>query len=94
MGLMSGFSPKQAVGTSLPMISLPVGCFGVLEYYRHGNVDLRVAGLLGAGFVFGSLAGAAFANQPFISDRTFKAMYAVFLLCVAARYLWDVFGKR
>ena len=66
----------------------------MLEYWRNGNVDVRVAALLGAGFVFGSLAGAAFANQAFISDRTFKLMYAVFLLAIAAKYFWDVFGKK
>jgi uncharacterized membrane protein YfcA len=35
-----------------------------------------------------------FVNQPFIGKQTFKLMYAVFLLAVAAKYLWDVFGKK
>ena len=94
MVLLLGFTDKQAVGTSLATILLPVGILAVIEHYRNGNVDLRVAALLGVGFVFGSFAGAAFINQPFISKNTFKLMYAVFLLLVAAKYLWDVFGKK
>ncbi len=94
MVLLLGFSDKQAVGTSLATILLPVGILGVIEHYRAGNVDLRVAALLGVGFVFGSFAGAALINQPFISKNTFKLMYAIFLILVAAKYLWDVFGKK
>jgi len=92
MVLLLGFNDKKAVGTSLATILLPVGILGVLEHWRAGNIDVRVAALLGAGFVFGSFAGAAFVNQPFISKNTFKAMYAVFLILIAAKYLWDVFG--
>ena len=94
MVLLLGFSDKQAVGTSLATILLPVGVLGVIEHYRHGNVDLKVAALLGIGFVFGSFAGAAFINQPFITKNTFKLMYAIFLILVAIKYLWDVFGKK
>ncbi len=92
MVLLLGFGDKKAVGTSLATILLPVGILGVIEHWRAGNIDVRVAALLGAGFVLGSFAGAAFVNQPFINKNTFKAMYAVFLLLVAAKYLWDVFG--
>lgn len=94
MVLLLGFSDKMAVGTSLATILLPVGILGVLEHWRAGNIDLRVAGLLGAGFVLGSFLGAAFVNKPFIDKNTFKAMYAVFLILIAAKYLWDVFGKK
>lgn len=94
MVLLLGFSDKKAVGTSMATILLPVGLLAVMEHWKAGNIDLRVAAVLGAGFVFGSLAGAMFINQPFISKQTFKLMYAVFLLAVAAKYLWDVFGKR
>jgi hypothetical protein len=94
MVLLLNFPDKKAVGTSLATILLPVGILGVLEHWRAGNIDLRVAGLLGAGFVAGSFLGAAFINQPFITKNTFKAMYAVFLILIAAKYLWDVFGAR
>jgi uncharacterized membrane protein YfcA len=94
MVLLLGFTDKQAVGTSLATILLPVGILGVLEYYRAGNVDLKVAALLGAGFIAGSFLGAVFINQPYISKQTFKLMYAVFLLLVAGKYLWDALGPK
>ena len=92
MVLLLGFDDKKAVGTSLATILLPVGVLGVVEHWRAGNVDFRVAALLGVGFVIGSFAGAVFTNQPYITKNTFKLMYAVFLILVAAKYLWDVFG--
>ena len=92
MVLLLGFDDKKAVGTSLATILLPVGILGVLEHWRAGNIDIKVAALLGAGFVVGSFGGAAFVNQPFISKNTFKTMYAVFLLLMAAKYFYDVFA--
>jgi uncharacterized protein len=89
MVLFLGFNDKKAVGTSLATILLPVGILGVLEHWRVGNVDLKVAGLLAAGFVIGSLLGAKFVNQPFIDKNTFKLMYAVFLILIAAKYIYD-----
>jgi len=92
MVLLLGFDDKKAVGTSLATILLPVGILGVLEHYRAGNIDLKIAALLGAGFVLGSFGGAAFVNQPYIDKRTFKLMYAMFLLLIAAKYIYDVYS--
>lgn len=92
MVLLLGFNDKKAVGTSLATILLPVGILGVWEHWRAGNIDVRVAALLGAGFVIGSFAGAALVNQKFIDKNTFKLLYAGFLILVAAKYVWDVLG--
>lgn len=94
MVLLLGYNDKKAVGTSLATILLPVGILGVIEHWRAGNIDLRVAALLGVGFVAGSFLGARFVNQPFIDKNTFKLMYAVFLILIAAKYLYDVFAAR
>ena len=40
-----GFSQHSAQGTSLGLILLPVGIFGVLQYYKQGNVDVKVVWL-------------------------------------------------
>jgi len=56
-----GFSQQLAQGTTLALLIPPVGLLGALEYYRHGYVDLRVAGLLCLGFVIGSMLGAKLA---------------------------------
>ena len=38
-----GFSQKMATGTSLAILLPPVGIAAVLEYYRHGAVDIKAA---------------------------------------------------
>ncbi len=39
----AGFSQQAATGTSLAILLPPVGLAAVIEYYRHGNVDLKSA---------------------------------------------------
>jgi uncharacterized membrane protein YfcA len=43
-------SQHEAQGTSLATLLLPIGLLGFLEYYRRGEVDLRIAMLLALGF--------------------------------------------
>jgi uncharacterized membrane protein YfcA len=42
----AGFSQKMAVGTTLAVMLPPLGIAAAIEYYKHGNVDFKVAGLL------------------------------------------------
>jgi hypothetical protein len=79
---------KQAQGTSLAILLLPVGILAVLEYYRAGNIDLKMAGLVALGFVFGAYGGALIANH--VADDVLKKVFAVFLVLVAAKMF---FGK-
>lgn len=89
-----GMDDRRAVGTSLATILLPVGITGVIQYARNGNVDWGVALWMGLGFLLGAFLGATFANQPFLTKNQFKVMYAIFLIVIAAKYLWDVFGAQ
>jgi hypothetical protein len=59
----TGFSQHLATGTSLAVLLPPIGLAATLEYYRHGNVDLRAALLLAAGLFVGAWVGAWLANQ-------------------------------
>lgn len=74
-----------ATGTSLGAMLLPVGIFGVLEYHRRGNLDIRAALLLAAGLTVGAWVGARIAQgtPPVHLQRGF----AVFLVFVAVR-MW------
>ena len=92
MVLLLNFDDKKAVGTSLATILLPVGLLGVGEHWRNGNVDVKVALLLGTGFVVGSLLGALLVNQTFISKNTFKLIYGIFLIAMAGKYFYDYFS--
>jgi uncharacterized membrane protein YfcA len=58
-----GFSQHLETGTSLAVLLPPIGLAATLEYYRHGNVDLRAAILLGVGLFIGAWIGAYLANQ-------------------------------
>jgi uncharacterized membrane protein YfcA len=59
----AGFSQHSATGTSLAVLLPPIGLAATLEYYRHGNVDVRAAIILAAGMFVGAGVGAYFANQ-------------------------------
>lgn len=84
--LIPGMNPKMATGTSLAMLLPPIGILGVMQYYKHGNVNLTVAGLLCVGFVFGGYIGGRWANT--IDKDTLKKIFAVFLLLISLKFLF------
>ena len=59
----SGFSQHLATGTSLAVLLPPIGLAATLEYYRHGNVDVRAAVFLALGLFAGAWVGAYLANR-------------------------------
>jgi len=58
----AGFSQHRATGTTLAMLLPPIGLAAALEYYRHGNVDVRAAVILAASMFLGGWGGAYVAN--------------------------------
>ena len=81
-----GFSQKTAQGTSLALIMLPVGIFGVMQYYKQGHVDYRIVGLLAIGFLAGSFFGSKLALT--ISQETLKKVFAVLMIIIAIKMLF------
>jgi len=57
------FSQHKATGTSLAILLPPVGLAAVLEYYRHGNVDLRAGAIVASTMFAGLWVGAFMANK-------------------------------
>ncbi len=85
-----GFSQKMAQGTSLGILLLPVGLFGVMQYYKEGYVDMKVVLIISAGFLIGSLLGSKLAlNLP---QETVKKIFAILLIVVAIKMLF--FDKK
>lgn len=81
-----GFSQKTAQGTSLGLILLPVGIFGVLQYYKQGHIDLNVVWMLAIGFVIGGWLGGKIAvNLP---QDTVKKIFAVLMILIAVKMLF------
>ena len=60
---LAGFSQHRATGTSLAVLLPPVGLAATIEYYRHGNVDLRAALIIAAALFAGGWLGAVFGNS-------------------------------
>jgi uncharacterized membrane protein YfcA len=80
------FSQKSAQGTSLGLLLLPVGIFGVLQYYKQGHVDLRVVAIIAIGFLAGSYFGSKIALS--LPQETVKKIFAIMLLLIAFQMLF------
>jgi uncharacterized protein len=88
LAIILGFTQQEAQGTSLAMMLPPVGIFAVINYYKAGHVDWRVAAILAVFFVVGSIFGSQLAVK--IPQDTLKKIFGVFLILVAIKML---FGK-
>ena len=81
--LVARMTPLTATGTSLGALLLPVGALGAWEYYRKGQLDLRVSLLLALGLFLGAFFGAKFAQL--LTPVQLRRAFAVFLVLVAIR---------
>lgn len=80
------FSQKMAQGTSLALLLPPIGILAVMNYYKAGYVDVKIAAILTISFVAGSYLGSKVAlNLP---DAALKKVFGVFLAMMAVKYLF------
>lgn len=85
--LLLGMTAKQAAGTSLAALLLPVGIFGALEYWRAEQVDVRLALLLALGLLIGAFIGARVAIG--LPNELIQRAFGVLLVLVGVRLtLW------
>jgi uncharacterized membrane protein YfcA len=73
-----GFSQHRATGTSLAVLLPPVGLAAMLEYYRHGDVDLRAAFIVAALMFVGSWGGAITAER--LSGPYLRLAFGLFIV--------------
>lgn len=86
-----GIPAAIAKGTSLFMI-VPTSVMGTWRNRTKGNVDLRVATLLGlAGVVSAFVAGKI---AVVMSEALSNILFSVLLLFVAVRMMWQVLAER
>jgi uncharacterized protein len=83
-----GFSQQQAQGTTLALLVPPIGIFAAWTYYQKGFVDIKVAAIIAAGFIAGSLLGARFATG--ISNAVLGKIFGIFLVLIGLKM---IFGK-
>ena len=50
---LAGLTQIQAQGTSLALMLPPIGILAFMHYYKQGNVDLKVAGIVAVTFIIG-----------------------------------------
>ena len=88
------YTQHQAQGTSLAVLTLPVVIIASVYYYYQCQklgtpIDLKVVGLLGAGFLVGGFFGSKIALA--INQELLKKIFAVILFYTAFKMLdWDV----
>jgi uncharacterized membrane protein YfcA len=83
---LCAFTQHQAQGTTLAMMIPPIGLLAALRYYYAGNVNIKVAAILCAGFFLGGFLGATMAKT--IPDLALRRIFGVFLAVVALKMIW------
>lgn len=76
-----GMTQKNAQGTSLLALLLPVGALGAWNYWKNGQMQVSMGLWIALGFLFGALLGSQFALN--INENTLRKSFAVFLMVVA-----------
>lgn len=87
-----GFPQGRAQGTSIGALIPPIGIFAAMQYYRNGLLDVRAAGLISLGFVFGAFGGAALV--PYVPQAWLKRAFATLLVYVAAQLVFADPSRR
>jgi len=82
-----GFSQKQAQGTSLGILLLPIGILAVMQYYKQGYVNIQYVLLVSLSFVIGGFFGSKLATTSF-SDEKLKRIFAITLLLISIKMLF------
>jgi uncharacterized membrane protein YfcA len=83
--LLLGFSQKHAQGTTLAMLSMPVGLLAAGAYFKAGFVEIKASLLLALGFVFGALLGAHYAIK--LPEHVVVRIFGGLMLAIAAKLL-------
>lgn len=85
-----GFTQKQAQGTSLGLLLLPIGILAVINYYRAGYIDVKVVLVMALAFVAGGFLGSKIALV--ISEAALKRIFAIVLFYTGFKMLgFDLF---
>ncbi len=81
-----GFTQKEAQGTSLGILLLPVGILAVINYYKQGYIDMKAVIIISLAFVIGGFFGSKLALS--ISQETLRKVFGTLLLVLAIKMLF------
>lgn len=80
------FSQKQAQGTSLAVLAIPVVAIAAFHYHKAGHINLKLIPFIAIGFIAGGYLGSKIAIA--LPENTVKKIFAILLLLVAAKMLF------
>ncbi len=80
------YSQKQAQGTSLGVLVLPVVAIAAWYYYKSGNMNTHAVPIIAIGFVVGGYFGSKFALS--LPDATIKKIFAILMILIAIKMLF------
>ena len=78
-----GMDQHRAQGTSVATLLLPIGALAFWKYYSAGNVDIKVAAIMAAGFFLGGYFGGAWAQH--MPSFLLRRIFAVCLAAIAVK---------
>jgi len=87
--VLLGLTQREATGTSLAALLMPVAILGVVEYARRHEIHVHYAIGIAVGLFVGAYFGAYWAGK--LSNQTLQRGFGVLLIVAAARFL--VFAK-
>ncbi|MBN2036752.1 MAG: sulfite exporter TauE/SafE family protein [Chitinispirillaceae bacterium] len=80
--LCAGFSQLSANGTSLAVLMVPVGLVAVLNYYRHGNVNIKAALIIAVSFVIAAAVSSCFVHK--INPAGLRIAFGIVMISVGS----------
>lgn len=81
-----GFTQKEAQGTSLGILLLPIGILAVIQYYKEGYINVHYVLTVAIAFLAGSYFGSKLAIT--LSDEKVKKIFAITLMLIAIKMLF------
>ncbi len=82
-----GMIQHQAQGTSLGLLSIPVALSGAINYYKSGNIDIKMVLILAVAFIAGAYGSSLLAVK--LSGNVLKKIFAIFLIITAIKILFE-----
>ena len=83
--VLLGLSQREATGTSLAALLMPVAILGVMEYARRNEIKIHYAVGIALGLFAGAYFGAHWAGK--LSNATLQRGFGVLLVIAAVRFL-------
>ncbi|MCX5850094.1 MAG: sulfite exporter TauE/SafE family protein [Deltaproteobacteria bacterium] len=77
---LAGFSGPKAVGTSIAVLLPPIGIAAAIEYYRHGNVDIKAALIIALTVMCTAWIAAHYSK--YVPDAYVKIVFGVSIISI------------